>query len=242
MSHPIPDPTIVFVHGAWHGPWAWDQLRRYLPAFDTIAVDLPGSGSDPDRLGGLQDDADLLRDTVRGIDGPVVVVAHSYGGAVATEALTDCPNVQQVIYLTAFAPDAGESVHQLVGGQLPNWVTITDDNASEVRHPIRVFYGDCSPRLARWAARQLTKQSLSSIQGQVTDPAWRYLPATYIICTRDRAIHPAAQAVFSARCDEVHRLRADHSPMLSQPDALADLLRTVIACDAPGPYRPAHRG
>ncbi len=242
MSHPIQDPTIVFVHGAWHGPWAWDQLRRYLPTFVTVAVDLPSSGSDPARLGDLREDVDTLRETVRGIDGPVVVVAHSYGGAVATEALADCPNVQQVIYLSAFAPDEGESVNRLVGRQLPNWVHVNEDHVTEVRHPIRVFYGDCTPQQARWAARQLTYQSLTSVQGRVTDPAWRYLPTTYILCTRDRAIHPAAQAVFSSRCDEVYRLRADHSPMLSQPDALADLLRSVIACDAPGPYRPAHRG
>ena len=225
----MPNPTLLFVHGAWHGPWAWDQLRRNLPDLDTRAVDLASSGSDPDRLGDLDDDAEILRDAVAEVDGPVVVVAHSYGGMVATEALTDVPNVQQVVYLAAFVPDEGESIDSLNGHQLPNWITV-HDGYTDANHSGRVFYGDCSPIQARWAARQLTHQSVSSIHTPVTDPAWRYLPTSYLLTTRDRAIHPAAQAVMSARCDQVHRLRSDHSPMLSQPDALADLLRSVTAC------------
>lgn len=119
MSHPTPNPTIVFVHGAWHGPWVWDRLRRKLPGLDARAVDLPSSGSDPDRLGDLYDDADVLRAAVAEVDGPVVVVTHSYGGMVATEALTDVPNVQQVVYLAAFVPDEGESIDSLNGHQSP---------------------------------------------------------------------------------------------------------------------------
>ncbi|MPZ84013.1 MAG: alpha/beta fold hydrolase [Actinophytocola sp.] len=236
----MPNPTIVLTHGAWHGPWVWDQLRRKLPDLDTRTVDLASSGSDPDRLGDLYDDAEILRTAVAEVDGPVVVVAHSYGSMVATEALTDVPNVQQVVYLAAFVPDEGESIDSLHGHQFPNWVTV-HDGYIDAGHPTRVFYGDCSPRQAAWAARQLTHQSVSSVRTPVTDPAWRYLPTTYLLTTRDRAIHPAAQAVMSARCDQVHRLRSDHSPMLSQPDALADLLRSVIVCDANGPYRP-YRG
>lgn len=242
MSSPLPTPTVVFVHGAWHGPWAWDQLRRNLPDLDTRAVDLPSSGSDPDRLGDLYDDADILRAAVADVDGPVAVVAHSYGGMVATEALTEVSNVQQLVYLAAFVPDEGESIDSLHGHQLPNWITVHEGTHIDATRPGRVFYGDCPLHLARWAARQLTHQSVSSVRTPVTDPAWRYLPTTYLLTTRDRAIHPAAQAVMSARCDQVHRLRSDHSPMLSQPDALADLLSTVIACDAPGPYRATHRG
>jgi pimeloyl-ACP methyl ester carboxylesterase len=236
MSAPLPAPTLLFVHGAWHGPWVWDQLRRNLPDLDTRVVDLPSSGADPDRLGDLYDDADVLRAAVAEIDGPVVVVAHSYGGMVATEALTDAPNIQQLVYLAAFVPDEGESIDSLHGHQLPNWINV-HDNHIDANHPARVFYGDCPQHQARWAARQLTHQSVSSIRTPVTDPAWRYLPTAYLLCTRDRAIHPAAQAVMSARCDQVHRLRSDHSPMLSQPDALADLLRTVTACHPAGTHR-----
>lgn len=228
----MPNPTLVFVHGAWHGPWVWDQLRRNLPDLDTRTVDLSSSGSDPDRLGDLDDDAEILRAAVAEVEGPVVVVAHSYGGMVATEALTDVPNVQHIVYLAAFVPDEGESVDSMHGHQLPNWITVHDGTHIDASHAGRVFYGDCSPRQATWAARRLTHQSLSSVLSPVTDPAWRYVPTTYLLCTRDRAIHPAAQAVMSARCDQVHRLRSDHSPMLSQPDALADLLRSVTACES----------
>lgn len=232
MSSPQPAPTVLCVHGAWHGPWAWDRLRRNLTGIDTQAVDLPSSGADPAQLGDLAADAEVLRAAVSAIDGPVVVLAHSYGGAVATEALADLANVQRIIYLTAFVPDEHESVDRLIGHKLYDWITADAEGSyTEIRDPADVFYNDCTPHQARTAAEQLTPQSVPSLHGEITKPAWRHRPSTYVLCTKDHALNPGAQAVFSARCNEMRRIRADHSPMLSQPDALADLLRSVIACE-----------
>jgi pimeloyl-ACP methyl ester carboxylesterase len=214
----------------------WEHTQRYLADLDTRTVDLPSSGSDPALLGDLADDVAVLRAAVADIDGPVTVVAHSYGGVVASEALADCPNVQQIVYLAAFPLDEGESLYQVIGRQPLEWWDVhEDDNYIDVRDPA-ALYTDCNLRQIQQAIARLTHQSWSSLHSEVTYPAWRYLPSTYVICTRDHVLHPMAQAVLSARASEVRRLAADHSPMLSQPDVLADLLRSVI-CDPAGPYR-----
>src|SRR6478752_7621988 len=111
------DQTILFVHGAWHGSWCWAPVRRLLEAdgIATAAVDNPSVaklGSD------LSADGDNVRAALDAIDGPVVLVGHSYGGAVITDAGAHA-NVERLVYLTAFALDAGESVmvNELIGGE-----------------------------------------------------------------------------------------------------------------------------
>lgn len=238
MSSPLPTPTLVFVHGAWCGSWVWKRVRRFLPEFDTIAVDLPSAGPDPTELSDLADDAAALRDAVNAIEGPVIVVAHSYGGAVASEALADCPNVQQVIYLSALVLDEGESPYKALGRQVPEGFEF--DGETEYLHVSLtdpwVLFTETDPVAAAEAVEQLVPQSWSSNLAEVENlPAWKAVPSTYVICTKDAALHPAVQALFSARCDEVRRLRSDHMPMTSQPDTLADLLRAV-ASDPTGGY------
>lgn len=236
MSAPVPTPTIVFVHGAWHGSWVWTHTLRHLADLNTTTVDLPSSGSDPAELGDLRDDTRALRAAVADIDGPVVVVAHSYGGVVASEALADCPNVQQIVFLAALALDEGESVYAIAGRQPEDWWDVhLDEGYVDTRTP-EAFYTDCTPKQAREAIARITHQSWASLRDEVTYPAWRHIPSTYVICTEDEALPPASQAVFSARATEVRRLHSDHSPMISQPDVLADLLRSVIT-DPDGPYR-----
>lgn len=218
------DPTFVFVHGAWHGPWVWSRVRRLLADRDTMAVDLPSSGTDPRELGSLADDATLLRQTVASVAGPVVVVGHSYGGVVATQALADMANVDRIVYLAALPLDVGESVSRIVGRQVPEWWDLhrRDGYLDSVRPEI--FYTDCPPETVRDAIARLGHQSWSSFTDPVTTAAWRTIPSTYIICTEDAALLPIAQGILSARASTVLRLPTSHSPMLSAPDALVDLL------------------
>lgn len=245
MSHPMPAPTVVFVHGAWCGPWIWERTRHYLPDYTTAAVDLPSTGRDGAELGDLHDDATVLREAVTSIGGPVVVVAHSYGGMVATQALADCPNVQQIIYLAALVPDEQESPYDLLGRSWPDGLNLTDsDNTRDLSDSDRVtladpwtLFSDADPRAGADAVERLTPQSFTTYLDSLdTVPAWHAIPSTYVLCTRDQALHPAAQAVYSARCDEVRRLRSDHFPQISQPDALADLIRNETG-DPHGGYR-----
>ena len=91
--------TLVLVHGAWHGPWCWQLLREQLRGVEVRAVALSSSGSDPSKLGDLYEDAEIVRSVVTDVKGPVVVCAHSYGGAAVTEALVDMRNVRRLVYL-----------------------------------------------------------------------------------------------------------------------------------------------
>jgi pimeloyl-ACP methyl ester carboxylesterase len=86
--------THVLVHGAWHGPWCWDAVKAELNNREVVTVQLPSVGG---RSVGMYDDARILRETVARIDGPVVVTAHSYGGVVATEALSGLGNIAHIV-------------------------------------------------------------------------------------------------------------------------------------------------
>ncbi len=112
-------PTLVLVHGAWHGTWAWERLREELPDLAVRMVALPSVGTDVVTLGDLKADAEAVRSTVAAIDGPVLVCAHSYGGVPATEGLAGLPNVIGLVYLCAFQLDIGESLaHEFAEGWL----------------------------------------------------------------------------------------------------------------------------
>jgi pimeloyl-ACP methyl ester carboxylesterase len=101
--------TLVLVHGAWHGPWCWQLLREQLRGVDVRAVALSSSGIDPSKLGDLYADAEIVRSVVTDVEGPMVVCAHSYGGAPVTEALVGMSNVRRLVYLCAWQLDVGES-------------------------------------------------------------------------------------------------------------------------------------
>jgi pimeloyl-ACP methyl ester carboxylesterase len=114
-------PSLLLVHGAWHGPWAWRQLIDQLPDIDVHTVALPTSGDDPAMLGDLYDDAAVVSAAVAAVSGPVVVVAHSYGGAPVTQALADADNVRRIVYLAAFQPDVGDSLFSSAGNAAAPW-------------------------------------------------------------------------------------------------------------------------
>jgi pimeloyl-ACP methyl ester carboxylesterase len=110
--------TIVLVHGAWHGPWAWESVAATLGAdgFDVRTVDLPSSGPDSSALGDLRDDVRAVREAVEAVDGPVVLVAHSYGGAPVTEAaagLADVAGPEEIFYNDCSPEVAAASVARL---------------------------------------------------------------------------------------------------------------------------------
>ena len=101
--------TLVLAHGAWHGPWCWQLLMEQLTGVEVRAVSLSNSGNDPSKLGGLYEDAEIVRSVVGDVEGPVVVCAHSYGGAPVTKALVGMRNVGRLVYLCAWQLDVGES-------------------------------------------------------------------------------------------------------------------------------------
>ncbi|WP_329218769.1 alpha/beta hydrolase [Streptomyces sp. NBC_01485] len=237
MSAP---PALLLVHGAWHGPWCWRQLIDELPDVDVRTVALPSSGSSsggdpgapggPGVLGDLRDDAAAVAEAVAAIDGPVVVVAHSYGGVPVTEALGSVGDVRRLVYLCAFQLEVGDSLLSSVGGAPPPWWEVHEREGYTVPlEPERVFYGDVDPELARQAVARIGPQSLASFSQPLTRAAWHTLPSTYVICEADGATPPFVQEAMSARAQEVRRLDASHSPFLSRPAGLAALLREELA-------------
>jgi pimeloyl-ACP methyl ester carboxylesterase len=225
------DATVVLVHGAWHGPWAWDAVADGLEAegVDVVLVDLPSSGPDAGALGDMSDDAAAVRAAIDGVDGPVVVMAHSYGGVPTTQGAAGAENVEHLIYLTSFMLDEGESLFGLVGGVAPPWWIVDDEERSTIADtPDVVFYNGIDAGEAAAASARLVPQSLASFKGEVTSVAWRDIDSTYVICDDDQAIPVPAQEMLAQRAGTVHRLDASHSPMLSHADEVVAIVRGVL--------------
>jgi pimeloyl-ACP methyl ester carboxylesterase len=207
--------TYLLVHGAWHGAWCWDELAPKLG--EVATVELPSKG---DERGDLSADAAAVQAAIDAIGGPVTVVAHSYGGIAATEGVA---GVEHIVYVAAFMLDVGESLLGVVGGVAPDW---WDEDGELVRaqRPEEIFYNDCSPEVAAAASSRLVPQTRKSFTDQLTRTAWSEIPSTYVICSNDNAIPVFAQEAMSTRAGRVERLDASHSPFLSRPDELAEII------------------
>ncbi|WP_326570118.1 alpha/beta hydrolase [Actinacidiphila glaucinigra] len=233
-------PTLVLVHGAWHGTWCWQPLVEHLPDLDVRTVALPSSGQDPAVLGGLYDDAEAVAKAIAAVGGPTVVVGHSYGGCPVTEAAAAAGDVERVIYLSALMQDAGDSVLSLVGGVHPPYWDVHEEHQGQAGHGYfeaaqasDVLYSDVEPHLAQQAAAKLGRQSLASVTQPLTQAAWRTVPSTYILCEQDLAIPLPLQEAMATRAQRTVRLRSGHSPFLSQPAELARILRHELALRPP---------
>ena len=220
-------PTLVLVHGAWHGSWCWEPLADALGDVPVQTIDLLSAGNDPAALGDLHADAAALRSALSNIGGPTVVLGHSYGGAVITEAVTADSGVVHLIYLCAFLLDEGESLAGAVGGTPPPWWDVRGDHVL-VHTPAEVFYNDVSPELTARSVPRVSAHSLAAFEQPLTNAGWKAVPSTYVICEQDHAIPPFAQEAMAQRAGEVIRMNTGHSPFLSQPQALASLLRPIL--------------
>jgi pimeloyl-ACP methyl ester carboxylesterase len=225
-------PALVLVHGAWHGPWCWDQLVTELAGIDVHTVGLPSAGPDPAALGDLYDDAAAVRATVSAIDGPVVVCAHSYGGLPVTEGTADLPQVVGLIYLCAFQLDVGEAL-STGRPQPPAWWDVNEAAGYvDARSPREIFYADVDEATTLATLPRLGHQSLRALNQPLTRAAWRTVPSTYVVCEDDQAIPAVAQEAMAQRSQRVLRMPTSHSPFLSRPAELAALLRAELAAAA----------
>ncbi|MFJ6575506.1 alpha/beta fold hydrolase [Streptomyces sp. NPDC091368] len=230
-------PAFLLVHGAWHGAWCWDALRTELDATGrrSHTVDLPSArpaDGTPSRPVGMRTDAEAIRESLRRIGGPVVVVAHSYGGVPATEAVTGADNVTGVVYVAGFALDAGESMFTFLGTPVPEDGT---GHAPPYEDSRRILFGDVPEAEAARAVARLRPQSVLSFTEPVTEAGWRTVPSAYVVCEHDQALPPARQHELARRADAVHRLPSGHSPFLSMPRRLAALLDRIADSGLPAP-------
>ncbi|MGW6540094.1 alpha/beta hydrolase [Streptomyces sp. NPDC055051] len=218
-------PTIVLVHGFWGGAahWASVIVELHKRGYDKIrAVENP--------LTSLADDAERTRKMLRQVEGPVVLVGHSYGGAVITEA-GDLPHVRALVYIAAFAPDAGESPGRLSEEMPPAaFENIAPDSDGYLWIKQDKFHESFAQDLSGEDALVMAvtqKAPLASTFGdEVTAPAWRNKPVWYQVSTEDRMIHPDNERRMAARMNprKTVELAAGHASLASQPGPVVDLI------------------
>ncbi|WP_055696847.1 alpha/beta hydrolase [Streptomyces silaceus] len=227
-------PAIVLVHGFWGGAAHWSKVVVELHRRgygDLHAVENP--------LTSLADDAERTRKMIGQIDGPVVLVGHSYGGAVITEA-GGLPNVAALVYVAAFAPDAGESPGAL-SQELPPaaFENIAPDSDGYLWVRQDLFHESFAQDLTADEALVMAvtqKAPLASTFGDaVTAPAWRGKPSWYQVSTEDRMIHPDNERRMAERIGprKTIELNASHASLASQPGAVTDLIEAA-AVDVAG--------
>jgi pimeloyl-ACP methyl ester carboxylesterase len=206
---------------------------------EVIAVDLPGRGHSVEPLADLHGDADAVTNVLDAIDGPVLLVGHSYGGAVVTEAGTH-PRVDRLVYIAAFNLEVGECVGRAAeaeakAAQLDHTgrprlqdALVSDDGgeittiAADRATPL--FYNTTPQELADWAVPRLGRHRMSNFGQEVDRCGWSDRPSTYAVCTQDNAVHPQLQRILARRATDAVEWDTDHSPFLSRPDLVADLL------------------
>ncbi|MGW5438830.1 alpha/beta hydrolase [Nocardia asteroides] len=221
-------PTVVLVHGFWGGAAHWAKV---IVELDRRGYPAPHAVENP--LTSLADDAERTRKMVTQVDGPVLLVGHSYGGAVITEA-GDLPNVAGLVYVAAFAPDAGESPGAISEQHPPAaFANIAPDSDGYLWIARDKFHESFCQDLTSEEALVMAvtqKAPLGSTFGDtVTAPAWKVKPTWYQVSTEDRMIHPDNERRMAARMNprKIVELDASHASLASQPGAIADLIDTA---------------
>ncbi|MFF9086416.1 alpha/beta fold hydrolase [Streptomyces sp. NPDC014991] len=221
-------PTVVLVHGAFADASCWSGVIGHLRAAGLGVV------APVNPLRGLAHDAACLQALLHRAAGPVVLVGHGYGGAVITQA-TACDGVLALCYVAAFGLDAGECVQDVLRRFVPTPVadaTVTAGGELYIRAErfAQVYAGDLAPRAARLLAaaqRPLIRRALTERSGL---PGWACTPSWYAVATADRMLSPSAQRFMAQRMTATeHVLDASHAVVLSQPEAVAAMIREAVA-------------
>jgi pimeloyl-ACP methyl ester carboxylesterase len=220
--------SVVLVHGGFVDGSGWQPVYRLLrnDGYAVAVVQNPTLS--------LDGDAAASRLVIDAQDGPVVLVGHSYGGAVITEAGND-PNVAALVYIAAFAPDAGESVNSLIadpppGAPVPPILPPRDGFLFLDRDKFHgSFAGDLPADVAEFMADSQVPWGADALGGTIDQPAWRAKPSWYLLTTEDRMIPPPAQRMMAERAGAtVVEVASSHSVFLSHPEAVAKLIRTAL--------------
>lgn len=231
---------VLLVHGAWHGAWSWAGVQTELDArgVPSYALDLPGHGASSQPFTDLHGDARHVTATIdhladrTGQD--IVLVGHSYGGAVISQAAAWTSRISSLVYVAAFVLHDGDSMRRLaslvdVPEEPPSLLGAARRRDGEVLlldpdAAIPALYGASPVAVQQAAVARLEPQPVASfVQAVAGDGASRFTSA-YVRCTRDMCVPLSHQDAMAASCTTVHTLDADHCPMLSAPSALADVL------------------
>jgi pimeloyl-ACP methyl ester carboxylesterase len=217
--------AIVLVHGGFVDGSGWEDVYRILKkdGYRVSIVQNPTTS--------LADDVAATKRVIAEQNGPVILVGHSYGGVVITEAGND-PSVAGLVYIAAFAPGRGESVAALIkdpppGAPVPPILPPQEgflmlDKAKFAAS----FAADVTPEKAEFMANSQVPWGVVALNGAVTQPAWENKPSWYLVATDDRMIPPPAQRSMSKRAgSSVVEVKGSHAVYVSQPEAVADLIK-----------------
>ena len=220
---------VVFVHGACvaDGEWWWRPTATLLEerGVRSVAALLPSCGETGTSGGGLVDDVLSVRSVLMDDDEPTIVVAHSYGGIVASEAIAGIDSVAHLLLISSYLPEVGQSLADF-GEEGPAPFLAIGPSTFSVRPELLVetFLQDCDPGIQSDAADHLAAQSLEVIGAPVGAAGWKTVPTTYLVCGQDRGTPPRLQREFALKADRVVEIEAGHHPFLSQPAAVRDLV------------------
>ncbi|HEY5084417.1 MAG TPA: alpha/beta fold hydrolase [Rhizomicrobium sp.] len=236
--------TYLLIHGAWHGGWCWRKVAPLLEAqgHSVITPDLPGHGEDktPTATVTLESYVRRVCEIATAQQEPVILLGHSMGGAVITQAAEHCPGaIAALVYMCAFLPRNGESLMTWAmqdAGSLvnANLIPVGDgvfDIKPEVVHD--AFYAQCSQPDEAYAKAHLCLQAGQPFTAPMATTAerWGSIPRFYIECLRDRALTLPTQRAMQRQspCRETFAIDTDHSPFFSAPDQLAEILLRIPA-------------
>jgi pimeloyl-ACP methyl ester carboxylesterase len=219
--------NVVLVHGAWADGSGWESVYRSLRK-ENLSVSVVQNPTIS-----LVDDVQATRRVLAEQNGPVILVGHSYGGAVISEAGNDS-KVAGLVYIAGWVPDQGESVSSLIEdlikngppGPVPPILPPQDGFLllDKAKFP-DAFAGDVDRERAEFMADSQVPWGLAALSGSVSEPAWRSKPSWYLVATGDRMIPPAAQRFMSQRAGATAvEVAGSHAVYVSQPDAVANLI------------------
>ena len=215
--------NVVLVHGGFVDGSGWEAVYKLLKAkgYNVSVVQNPTTS--------LAADVAATKAVLDAQDGPVILVGHSYGGVVVTEAGND-PKVARLVYIAAFAPDKGESVKSLIGTPAPN-------SGPPILPPVNGFLmldkskfaasfaADVPPERAAFLANSQVPWGVDALAGEVTQPSWKSKPSWYLVSSEDKMIPPDAQRGMSKRAGStVVEVRGSHAIYESKPAAVASLI------------------
>ena len=216
--------NIVLVHGGFVDGSGWEGVYKILKdrGYNVSVVQNPTTS--------LADDVAATKRILAAQDGPAILVGHSYGGAVITEA-GNHPKVAGLVYITAFAPDKGESVATLIkdpppGAPVPPILPPQEGFLflDKAKFPAS-FAGDVDPEKATFMADSQVPWGVEALSGTISEPAWKAKPSWYLIVTEDKMIPPDAQRFMSKRAGStLAEVKGSHAIYVSQPKAVADLI------------------
>jgi pimeloyl-ACP methyl ester carboxylesterase len=235
-KHSHQGANIVLVHGAWADGSSWNSVieRLQQEGHTVTAVQMA--------LAGFSDDVAQVRQVLSAQSGPTILVAHSYGGAVITALGKDAPNVVGLVYVSAFAPDQGETLKGLItGGPQPaGGAALRPDERGLIWLDrdgfLQYFAPDVKQTQARVLAAVQKPIAASAFLGEDTfgEPVWKTLPAWYLVTEQDQMIPPDAQRFMAQRAGAtISSVASSHVSMISHPNTVTDLILSVVQAVVP---------